>query len=390
MDDNAFVKQINLCMGCNYCRDAYGDEGWLESLKTKHVCPVREVMGFDSYTAKGRVLLAKAIFEEQIALNPLVANIFYKCTLCGNCEAHCPSRGLPFVEADMRIRDLVKFMRRKIVEETDYLPKRLLEIGDFVLRSNNVFNESQSVREANVNYMAKLGSSPKLMFFAGCMASFRLPSIVKAADQLFEKLAVPIGTLGAMEPCCGNVLIQTGQEQKAKEVMKRTFELLSNLNLDVLVTPCPGCYNAFKNVFPQFDFKLNCKIQHISEFLNGLLQTEKVKFQNTNNITVTYHDPCELGRISKIFDPPRNLLSRVPNINCVEPFRNRENSWCCGAGSGVLAAYKELSKKIAEDRLKELNENKVDYIVTGCPTCKFTLNRDGNVLELTEFLVKFL
>jgi Fe-S oxidoreductase len=390
MDKIDFAKQVSLCMGCNYCRDAYGDEGWLESLKTKHICPVREELGFDSYTAKGRVLLARAIFEESIALSPLVADIFYKCALCGNCEAHCPSRGLPFVEADMRIRDLVKFVRRKLAQETEFSPAQLQRIGDFILRSKNVFNKNQDIRGANAKYMARLGSSARLIFFAGCMASFKIPSIIEAADRLFEKLAMPIGTLGVMEPCCGNILIQTGQESKAKKAMKRTYTLLSNLNIDILVTSCPGCLNMFRNEFPQFDLQLNCKIQHISEFINELLQKGKLKFENKDNITITYHDPCELGRASKVFDPPRNLLRSVPNIQLIEPFRTRENSWCCGAGGGLSISYKGLSKKIADARLKELNENNVDYIVTGCPTCKSMLNRDGNVLELSEFLVKFV
>ena len=126
-------------MGCGYCRDAYGDEGWLENLKTKHICPVREVLGFDSYTAKGRILLGKALFEKELSYSQSAIDIFYKCTLCGNCEAHCISRGLPFVEPDLEVREIIKNFRETIVKESLGIPKQIEKLSYNISQSHNVF-----------------------------------------------------------------------------------------------------------------------------------------------------------------------------------------------------------------------------------------------------------
>ncbi|MHA1266113.1 MAG: heterodisulfide reductase-related iron-sulfur binding cluster [Candidatus Helarchaeota archaeon] len=111
---------------------------------------------------------------------------------------------------------------------------------------------------------------------------------------------------------------------------------------------------------------------------------------NSTSVKVAYHDPCELGRLNKIYDAPRKLLLSIPLIQLEEPFRTNINSWCCGAGAGVQAGYPDLCQKIAADRYGELQDPGADYIITACPNCTHALGQVGKIYDLIEFLTKFL
>ena len=374
-------KQLDLCMGCGYCRDAYGDEGWLENLKTKHVCPVREVLGFDSYTAKGRILLGKALFEELLSYTPTVIDIFYKCTLCGNCEAHCISRGLPFVDPDLKVREIIKYFRKKIVKDSLGLPEQIEKLAVKVSRYGNVFGDETPI--SSTPYL-KENRNSETFYFLGCMVKFRESQIAKAVDELANKLSLTLGVIDK-EFCCGSPLLRTGQFKVAKSIMSKNTEILNKLGIKTLITSCPGCYSTFKNEYPKHGFQLNFNLQHITEYLINNSQIKNF-ISNSKPIKVTYHDPCELGRLNKIYDPPRQLLQNISNIQLIEPFRTRINAWCCGAGAGVQAGYPNLSKQIAIDRFNELQNTKADYIVTACPNCLHALGKIGKIHDIIEFL----
>ena len=378
-------KKLDLCMGCGYCRDAYGDEGWLEVFKTKHICPVREVLGFDTYTAKGRILLARALYEGFMSYTPTAIDIFYQCTLCGNCEAHCISRGLPTVDADVKVREIIKHFREKIVKESLGVPEKIKELPIKVSESGNVFGEETPI--SSTPYLNENRNS-ETIYFQGCMVKFREGQIAEAVDKLANKMSLNLGVLDK-ELCCGSVLLRTGQVERAESIMAKNAEILNNLGIKTLITSCPGCFSAFKNEYPKRGFELNFNVQHITEYLSNNSQIKDL-ISNSEAKKVTYHDPCDLGRLNKIYDPPRQLLQNIPNIELIEPFRTRINSWCCGAGAGVQAGYPDLGKKIATDRFNELESTEADYIVTACPNCIHALGKVGKIYDIIELLNKFI
>ena len=378
-------EQLDLCMGCGYCRDAYGDEGWLENLKTKHICPVREVLGFDSYTAKGRLLLGKALFEGILSYTPTAIDILYKCTLCGNCEAHCISRGLPFVEPDLKVREIIKHFREIIVKESLGIPEKIEKLGFNVYQYGNVFGDETPI--SSTSYL-KENRNSGIIYFMGCMVRFREGQTAEAVDTLANKLSLNLGIIDK-EFCCGSPLLRTGQIKAAKSIMAKNTEILNDFGIKTLVTSCPGCFSTFKKEYPKYGFQLNFNVQHITEYLSNNSQIKNY-LKNSKPIKVTYHDPCELGRLNKIYDPPRQLLQKIPNIQLVEPFRTRINAWCCGAGAGVQAGYPNLSKQISIDRFNELQNTQADFIITTCPNCLHALGKIGKVYDIIEFLDIFL
>ncbi len=385
MIEEKLKKQLDICMGCGYCRDAYGDEGWLEGLKTKHICPVREVLGFDTYTAKGRILLGRALYEGLMSYTPTAIDIFYQCTLCGNCEAHCISRGLPYVDPDVKVREIIKSFREIIDKGFLGVPEKIKNLPIRVSEYGNVFGDEAPI--SSTPYL-KGNSDSETVYFSGCMVKFREGQIAEAVDKLANKLSLNIGVIDN-ELCCGSVLLRTGQVDRAEAIMSKNAEILNNLGIKTLITSCPGCFNTLKNEYPKHGLQLNFDIQHIIEYFSTNSQIKDL-LSNSESKKVTYHDPCELGRLNNIYDPPRQLLQSIPNIQLIEPFRTRINSWCCGAGAGVQAGYPDLCKQIATDRFNELQSTKADFIVTACPNCQHSLGKVGKIFDIIEFLNKFL
>jgi heterodisulfide reductase subunit D len=228
------------------------------------------------------------------------------------------------------------------------------------------------------------------------MATYRAKNIAKSTIELMKKADVDFKLLGADEWCCGSVLLRTGNIEAAKEVAEHNIEAFKNTNTTKVVTSCSGCYRTLKKDYEELFGKQDFEVVHIVDFLKKLIDEGKLKFPKVN-MKVTYHDPCHLGRHSGIYESPREILKSVPGLELLEMARNRQNARCCGAGGGVRSAFKELSDKIADDRLKEAEETGADFLTSACPFCTFALReaaeRNGSkirVLDMPELLVEIL
>jgi glycolate oxidase len=138
------------------------------------------------------------------------------------------------------------------------------------------------------------------------------------------------------------------------------------------VTTCAGCYKTFKEIYPKH-LSFNTPVLHAIEYLDQLIQDGKLKFKNGNPMKVAYHDPCDLGRHLNIFEPPRELLKKIPGITLLEFKNNRLLAKCCGGGGGMKAFNTELSGEIAYQRMLEALEVGADTVVSACPACKSNL-----------------
>ena len=216
-----------------------------------------------------------------------------------------------------------------------------------------------------------------MIYFRGCTAREKETSIADATEELLKLADVEYRVLED-EKCCGSVLIRTGFIDEAQKQIEKNTELLSG---ELILTSCAGCYKTLKQDYDDLD------VIHISQFLNTLIDEKKLNF-NKNDLNVTYHDSCHLGRHCNVFDEPRNVISNVANL--LEMQNNRENSLCCGAGGGVKSAYPEIASQMADSRISQAIETGADLLVTPCPFCKLNLKDRGlNVLDLTEFLINY-
>ena len=233
-----------------------------------------------------------------------------------------------------------------------------------------------------------------IIYFPGCMATYRAREIAEATIELLRKADVDFKLLGADEWCCGSVLLRTGNVELAKEIAEHNIQAFKKAGTTQVLTSCAGCYRTLKKDYEKMFGKQDFEVIHIVDFLGELVDEGKLKFPEVK-MKVTYHDPCHLGRHSDIYEAPRRILSSIQGLELVEMTRNKQNARCCGAGGGVRAAFKELADKMADERLKEAEETGAEVLTSACPFCTFALRdaakRKGSkirVLDLPELLVE--
>lgn len=216
-----------------------------------------------------------------------------------------------------------------------------------------------------------------MLYFRGCTAREKQTGISQATERLLKEAGVDYRILDD-EKCCGSVLLRTGFLKEAEEQIRRNTDVLKG---EKIITSCAGCYKTLKDDYEGLD------VIHISQLLDKLIKEGKLKIPK-KDFDVTYHDSCHLGRHGGVFDEPREVIKSVANL--IEMENNRESSLCCGAGGGVKSAYPEIANQMAELRINQAKQTGCSTLVTPCPFCKLNLeNDDMEVLDLTEFLVKY-
>ena len=180
---------------------------------------------------------------------------------------------------------------------------------------------------------------------------------------------------------------------------KANMQAWARAGVKTVVTSCGDGYHAFKRFYPQLGSQV--EVLHTVEFIDRLIKEGKLTFRSEIPMTVTYHDPCHLGRQGEpyvpwngvekkiksqivvyepkrpryngawgVYDPPRDILRSIPGVELVEMERIREYSWCCGAGGGVREAYPEYSNWTAAERIAEAKATGAEALISACPWCE--------------------
>ncbi|WP_292466683.1 heterodisulfide reductase-related iron-sulfur binding cluster [Methanolobus sp.] len=342
------LRSILKCVRCGTCRS---------------VCPVFDVIGWESASSRGRMLVAHGI-SQGMEVDESVFDSINTCTTCGLCEQMCPSGASPVKVVENVRHKLV--LQGKMTDAQKVLRFEALDKG-------NPLGETK-------DRMSWLGDSKKdvkekadYVFFAGCLASYRYPELTKRTFDILKKFEV---TVLQEEVCCGSPLLRTGSD--SSELMSKNLEQIKKIGAHTIITGCAGCLTTLKNDYPG-----DVKVVHVAEFLADRLEELDLK---KLDLKVTYHDPCHLGRCNGIFDAPRKIIESICDLE--EMKSNREKSKCCGAGGGVLKGYPELSLEISKNRVEEIPKD-VDYLVTACPLCRTNLKRGGprvDVLDIIDLL----
>ena len=260
-------------------------------------------------------------------------------------------------------------MREDLVKLGIGPPESLEKIGLNVKKTYNRFGWQKGERKAWAENM-EIPNEAETLFFVGCHASYMYPEIAKSTANILKQGKIDFTILND-ERCCGVTQIWDGQVQIAKVLANHNVNAIREADAKRVVTACAECYHTIKFDYPELiEEKLDFEVLHISELLSDLVNKGKIKFKEYRK-KITYHDPCQLGRGSSVYEPPRNILKSIQGIELLEMKRHHESSWCCGSGAGqvVRLASPKLSMKIATDRLLEAKETKVEALVTTCPFC---------------------
>ncbi len=296
----------------------------------------------------------------------------YDCTLCGRCAVVCP--------AHIQTRELWIAMRRDLVRQGFY-PAVFDQLRETFLASHNISgddNASRLIWSENLPEIPEgVGkkSHAEVVYFVGCVASFypQCYSIPQSAVQILEKAGVDYMTLGGEEWCCGFPLIIAGMGDEAVETMRHNLEAVRRTGARRLVASCPSCYHTWKHDYPRIlGEPLGFEVVHITELLVELLQNGSLSLRPLEE-KVTYHDPCDLGRASGVYEAPRELIRAVPGLRLVEMEHHREYSLCCGGGGDVEMAGKDLVTAVARRRIAEAQATGAKLLLSACQQCKRTL-----------------
>jgi heterodisulfide reductase subunit D len=236
-------------------------------------------------------------------------------------------------------------------------------------------------RKIEVPVMADLfarGEKPEYLFWVGCAGAFddRYRKVVRAFTKILTFLDISYAVLGKEETCNGDPARRAGNEMLYQMQALQVIELFSRYEVKKIITVCPHCFNIFKNEYP--DLGGNYEVINYLQFLIRKIDEGKLEINpaSLDNISVTYHDPCYLGRGNDIYDEPRRILSKMTG-NLVEMDRNKSYALCCGAGGAQM--FKEAEKGDKEvfiERTEEALETEAKVIATACPFC-MTMITDG-------------
>jgi Fe-S oxidoreductase len=210
-----------------------------------------------------------------------------------------------------------------------------------------------------------------LIFFAGCLESYREQKTAQAAFKLLSRFGAK---LLDEERCCGSPLLRLGGEPVTMEHNVRQIE---HSGAKTIVTGCSGCAKTLAQ-----DYDLDVEVLHVSQFLAR--KVDELPLSKLP-LKVSYHDPCHLGRCMKVYDEPRTLIRQVATLQ--EMASSRQDARCCGGGGGVRRGYKDISQAVARKRLAE-RPAESEYIVTACPMCNANLAAaGGKVIDICELVL---
>ena len=238
--------------------------------------------------------------------------------------------------------------------------------------------EAPSDRNKLILEKYKLPQEADIVFFIGCVSSSLLIKIMNSAIKILRKSDVNFTVLED-EWCCGNILGTTGQGKTDtfSTHAEHNLSAVEKTGASTLVTACPGCYRTFTEMYPKYYNKPDFQVLHFTEMLSEIIDNDKLSFKKPLEKTIAYHDPCELGRLSGIFEPPRKILESIPGVQFQELSNNKSNCNCCGNGGGINSLEPEIAMNLSLRKIAEVQDTNAELLVSSCPNCR---NGLGNAI----------
>ena len=359
------IIQLDACTNCCLCADVCPA---VSATKDGHLSGVYRLGELRSIMRSRSGIFRRFFGKKQPTAEQLMpfSETVYRCTLCGRCQETCPSGIL--------LRDLWLSLRQDLVHSDAY-PKNVDMIRENVAQSHNVFDEDNEERSDWVEDLREppdhgyIRNRAQVVYFTGCVAAYfpLAQQIPMALSQVLEKAQADFTLLGEEEWCCGFPLLGAGLREHMQELIDHNIEAVKQKGAHTVVFACPSCYQMWREYYPR-DFE----IYHVTQYLNQLITDRKLQLKGLE-LTVTYHDPCDLGRGSREYEAPREVIRSIPGIRLFEMAHNRENCLCCGGGGNLEMIDSTLSADIAKAKIDEVLHTRAEAVVTACQQCVRTM-----------------
>lgn len=360
----------------------------------------------DNYLLKNLLLVPSgrdnsASFPYQRAKNPLVQNsvialagseedllaggvinsdVFWACTTCRACMEVCPV-GIEHVDLITDVRRSMALMQGEIPSEAQTSLRAIETRG-------NPFGPAESradwAKDLKVPLLSE-GDKVEILYWVGCVSAYdkRKQEIARSMVKILNASGLSWGMLGSKENCTGDPARRLGEENLFQQSAKKNIELLSKISFGTMVANCPHCFNTFKNEYPDVgSFAKDVKIVHHSHLIKELIAKDKLKLTKDFDKSVTFHDPCYLGRYNDTYEEPREVLIQLGGKAKLKEMKDSKNTaMCCGAGGGHFWMDMKVGERVNVQRVDQVAETGAEIVATGCPFCMQMLE-DG--IKLTE------
>ena len=323
-------------------------------------------------------------------LRPLLGDVIseqalWECTTCRACMQECPV----FIEHVPKIVD----MRRSLVMMESRFPPELNDMFRGLEMAGNPWqypNETRAAWAQDLEVPIFEDGVPddiEYLFWVGCYGSFdnRNRKVTVALAKVLQRAGVTFGILGPREKCCGDPARRAGNEYLYQMLAEENVETLEGAGVKNIVTTCAHCFNNLKNEMPQFAGRVpsgwvpgrgRFEVVHHTELIARLVADGRLRLDQSVDKTVTYHDPCYLGRYNGVFDPPRFVLEQIEGLNLIEMAKTRDRSFCCGAGGARGFMEEPAGKRVNEARVAQAEETGAGTLAVSCPFC-MNMFQDG-------------
>ena len=372
------------CSQCGYCIDE---------------CDQFYGRGWESQSPRGKWYWLREYMEGREKWDQFMVDTIVVCTTCELCNLRC-SASLPIEPSWMKLRG-------KLIDEDKRMTFPPFEMmGAAVRKEGDIWAGYRKDRTAwfppDLWEKHGPGHQAKVAYFAGCTVSYVEHDIGMASVRLLDEAGVDFTYVGEKENCCGTPMLVAGKWDVFIETIKKNIAAVKEAGADTVVASCPACDMMWRYFYPVWAKKLgieyDIKARHYSEILAEKIRKGEFAFKGDGQkpCTVTWHDSCHIGRVSGVYDAPREVIKAIPGVKLVEMEYNRENAHCCGS---VLTLIKEppVAADIGKERLDEAVAVGAEKVLALCPCCEFQLRVSADkkkspveVVDLARFAASYL
>ena len=366
------------CTSCARCQDvcpAYASG--------KGLNPMQVIHDVRNYANEHAPLLLSGGQPEETMMQRITDEAVWACTTCNACVDACPL----YIEHVPKLTDL----RRNAVMETMEYPDQLNVAFDNLDSTSNPYGFGSHERaDWAADLDVKVGEPAEYIYFVGCAASFdeRNQKVARSTISLLKEAGLDVGILGMQEGCSGDPARRAGNEFLFQMLAETNMMTFQELGVKRIVASCPHCFHTLGKEYGDYGGD-ELEVFHHSEILAKLQEECKLPQVENNDRSVTFHDPCYLGRIGGVIDEPRDVIGGVD----VETENHGQDSFCCGAGGAQMWMEEDADKRVNVIRAAELAETGCDTVAVGCPFCSIMV-KDGldavgaemEVMDVAEIL----
>ncbi len=353
-------------------------------------CPVNHALFLEKYTPRGKIQLARRYGENKVRITDHYRDVFFRCLLCGACNVTCPS--------GVDLTEVFRHMRGEIFQQKGLLPSMKPAV-DSLMKYRNISGEENEERG---DWLEDVSALPvhgfrkqraKLAYFVGCVSSFfpMAQEIPRNMVRILSAAHMDFTVLAGTEWCCGFPLLGAGVVDHVDRFVQHNVQQVRELGAETIAFSCPSCHRMWREHYPS-----HFRLLHTTQLMEAVVDKNALPFRELH-LSVTYHDPCDLGRNGGEYDAPRKILGAIPGLKLVEMENNRAGSVCCGGGGNLEMADPGLSENLAQRRIKEIRKTGVEAVVTACQQCVRTLKSqvrreklDLDVMDISTVVARAL